>query len=185
MDEDDLPKFEPLNVKCSDSDCESDRHCFLFNKQKMSEDDRGACRTCGKKLVNWERIRRRDPADALNTFDALQYELIRHVFFHAGFDERAMRLSQKYGIDGVKGRIRSRLRSKVGKTPDGWDGRQTPKQGDVIHYAQHATATCCRKCIAYWHNIPADRPLTEAELDYLGSLIGAYIDLRAPEIWPD
>ena len=181
-DEEELPSFEPLNVKCSDSDCETDRHCFLFDKRKMDEDERGACRTCGRKLVDWERIQRRDPRDVQTTFEELQRELIRHVFFHAEFDERARRLAKKYGIDRIKERVRSRLRSKVGKRPDGWDGRQTPKQGDVIHYAQHATATCCRKCIGYWHNIPSDRPLTEEELDYLEALVCAYIDYRAADI---
>lgn len=184
-DEDEIPTFEPLTVKCSDADCESERHCFLFDKRKMKESDRGACRACGKKLVNWERIKRRDPSDVSNTFQELQLELIRHVFFHAAFDDRAKRLAKKYGLQGVKSRVRARLRSKVGKVPNDWDGRQTPKQGDAISYAQHATACCCRKCIEYWHNIPRDRALTESELDYLEALICTYIDHRAGELFQD
>ncbi len=34
------------------------------------------------------------------------------------------------------------------------DGRQTPREGNTIFYAQHATASCCRTCIEYWHGIP-------------------------------
>lgn len=182
-DEDKIPDFAPLKVKCSDSDCDTDRHCFLFNKRKMKEKDRGACRACGKKLVDWNRLKKRDLKDVSNTFEELRYELIRHVFFHAEFDKRAKRLAKKYGQAGVKSRVRARLRSKVGRKPNGWDGRQTPKQGDAIFYAQHATACCCRKCIEYWHNIPYDRDLTEDELSYLEGLVCAYIDSRAGELF--
>lgn len=47
------------------------------------------------------------------------------------------------------------------------DGRQTPMRGHPIFIAQHATATCCRGCLAKWHHIAAGRPLSEAELGYL------------------
>jgi hypothetical protein len=47
------------------------------------------------------------------------------------------------------------------------DGRQTPMRGHPIFVAQHATATCCRKCLARWHRIPAGRPLAPEEIDYV------------------
>lgn len=47
------------------------------------------------------------------------------------------------------------------------DGRQTPMRGHPIFLAQHATAVCCRGCLAKWHFIPAGRPLTEEEIGYL------------------
>ncbi|STK05781.1 putative cytoplasmic protein [Escherichia coli] len=34
------------------------------------------------------------------------------------------------------------------------DGKQTPMRGHPVFIAQHATATCCRGCLAKWHNIP-------------------------------
>ena len=43
------------------------------------------------------------------------------------------------------------------------DGRQTPMRGHPVFIAQHATATCCRSCLAKWHGIPAGRALDEAE----------------------
>ena len=51
------------------------------------------------------------------------------------------------------------------------DGRQTPMRGHPVFKAQHATATCCRRCLAKWHGIPADRPLTEAEIGYVSAMI--------------
>src|SRR6476659_5385464 len=40
------------------------------------------------------------------------------------------------------------------------DGKQTPMRGHPIFIAQHATATCCRGCLAKWHRIPQGPPLT-------------------------
>ena len=33
------------------------------------------------------------------------------------------------------------------------DGKQTPMKGHPVFVAQHATATCCRKCLQKWHKI--------------------------------
>jgi hypothetical protein len=35
--------------------------------------------------------------------------------------------------------------------------------GHPVFVAQHATASCCRSCLAKWHAIPAGRRLTAAE----------------------
>jgi hypothetical protein len=45
------------------------------------------------------------------------------------------------------------------------DGRQTPMKNHPVFVAQHATGTCCRKCLAKWHHIPKGRPLTEKQID--------------------
>ena len=34
------------------------------------------------------------------------------------------------------------------------DGKQTPFRNHPVFVAQHATATCCRGCLAKWHGIP-------------------------------
>lgn len=34
------------------------------------------------------------------------------------------------------------------------DGKQTPMRNHPVFVAQHATATCCRGCLAKWHGIP-------------------------------
>ncbi|HDP4967334.1 TPA: DUF4186 domain-containing protein, partial [Escherichia coli] len=41
------------------------------------------------------------------------------------------------------------------------DGKQTPMRGHPVFIAQHATATCCRCCLAKWHNIPQGVSLSE------------------------
>jgi hypothetical protein len=43
------------------------------------------------------------------------------------------------------------------------DGKQTPFRGHPVFTAQHATATCCRGCLAKWHGIASGRPLAASE----------------------
>ncbi len=56
------------------------------------------------------------------------------------------------------------------------DGKQTPMRGHPAFIAQHATATCCRSCLAKWHAIPAGRELSASERDYVVSVIGRWIE---------
>jgi len=51
------------------------------------------------------------------------------------------------------------------------DGKQTPMRGHPVFFAQHATATCWRGCLAKWHNIPSGVPLTAQQQQYIVSVI--------------
>jgi hypothetical protein len=55
------------------------------------------------------------------------------------------------------------------------DGRQTPMRGHPIFVAQHATATCCRGCLAKWHRIPEGRPLTPEEIVYIIAILERWL----------
>ncbi len=55
------------------------------------------------------------------------------------------------------------------------DGRQTPKAGHPVFIAQHATATCCRKCLFKWHRIPPYRPLADDDKALILSLVLRWI----------
>jgi hypothetical protein len=184
---DQLPAFEPLKVHCTDSQCEADLHCFSPNRRKRDWEKTysGQCQSCGKKLVNWNRVRARDLSDVKGTFEELGREYIRHVFFHATFDEQSKVEARKLGFDGLKVRARPLLEKKIGKAHIFRDGTQTKKEGSALYYAQHATATCCRKCLEYWHGIERGRELTSEELDYCERLVTAYIDARASEIFTE
>ena len=59
-------------------------------------------------------------------------------------------------------------------TPDR-DGKQTPMRGHPVFVAQHATATCCRGCLAKWHNIAKGAELTAAEVDYVVDIIQQWL----------
>lgn len=55
------------------------------------------------------------------------------------------------------------------------DGRQTPMRGHPVFVAQHATATCCRRCLHKWHGIPEGRPLGDRETRYTVAVIMAWL----------
>jgi hypothetical protein len=67
-------------------------------------------------------------------------------------------------------------------TPNLRDGSQTRTKGNIIAYAQHATSTCCRKCVAYWHGIPLDDEVSDDDLTYLADVIMAYVRCRVPDL---
>ena len=47
------------------------------------------------------------------------------------------------------------------------DGRQTPMRNHPVFIAQHATGTCCRKCLEKWYYISKSKPLTKKQIDYI------------------
>ena len=60
------------------------------------------------------------------------------------------------------------------------DGRQTPMRGHPIFIAQHATATCCRDCLAKWHHIARGKALSHEQIDYVLRVIERW--LRGQEV---
>lgn len=175
------PKLEPLDIKCTSNDCAQGLHCFIATKKMLERNEGGKCRACGADLVDWHRVHEKDLADASHTIEMLQNELIRHHFWHVEIDERAINHARRKGKAGMRTAAEQRIRSSVA-VKNSFDGRQTPKEGNALYYAQHATASCCRKCIEEWHGISQDRPLTEAEITYLAELCVLYVDQRLPEL---
>ncbi len=185
-DEDDLP---PLKIRCLGKDCERGYHCYRETKN-MAPDERGACRYCGENLIDWERVHTQDLADAEHTFAALRTEFVRHHFWHHDISRRAVNHARRKGKMEMRTATEKRIRSSVGRARDQLfrDGTQTPMDGDnlnLIHYAQHATASCCRTCIQEWHGIPRDRALTDDEVRYLTDLAMLYIEERLPDLAED
>ena len=56
------------------------------------------------------------------------------------------------------------------------DGKQTPMRGHPVFISQHATATCCRKCLYKWHGIGMNKKLSKEEIDYIVEVIMAFIE---------
>ena len=55
------------------------------------------------------------------------------------------------------------------------DGKQTPWRGHPVFITQHATGTCCRRCLQRWHQIPLGKPLTVSEQQYILSVIEVWL----------
>jgi hypothetical protein len=58
------------------------------------------------------------------------------------------------------------------------DGKQTPMKGHPVFIAQHATATCCRKCLSKWHNIKPVTELTQKQITYIVEVICKWINMK-------
>ena len=144
----------------------------------------GRCVACNVDLVDWDRLDRHDISDATYTTNALKYEMIRHFYWHEAVDETALNHALRKGLIRLREAAEKRLWKSIGPPSRELyrDGTQTPLSGNVIYYAQHATATCCRKCAEEWHGIDRNRPLTTAEVSYMTELIMLYVKDRLPEL---
>ena len=55
------------------------------------------------------------------------------------------------------------------------DGRQTPFRGHPVFVAQHATGTCCRGCLAKWHDIPRGADLTDEQQAHVIAVLDRWL----------
>lgn len=85
--------------------------------------------------------------------------------FNLGPKERAYLESRGEAV--ILAHARDFIRDRLAPAAPVNDGKQTPMRGHPVFIAQHATATCCRGCLAKWHGIPAGRPLSDAEQAYV------------------
>ena len=79
------------------------------------------------------------------------------------------------GFETIKEHAFQFINSRVAPDFPKNDGKQTPMRGHPVFIAQHATATCCRKCIQKWHGIEKGRALTGEEVDYVVALMMGWI----------
>jgi hypothetical protein len=178
-------KRQPLKVRCTQTECEQGLHYFRVKRRSGDENPAGPCQVCGEELGDWDILHSRDPANEADVFRLLQREFVRHHYWHVEIDEKAMSKARRAGRTTMAELVQERLRKSVAADPKNmkrWDGMQTPREGDVIYYAQHATASCCRKCIERWHGIPPKGHLTDEQFEYLGGLVRRYIDVRIPDL---
>ncbi|MGH9155146.1 MAG: DUF4186 family protein [Acidimicrobiales bacterium] len=175
----------PLKISCTSSNCEADLHCFKATRKLVKENKAGACRSCGIELIDWPRLHDRSLDDVAFTFSELRRESIRHHFWHLGFDQKAINHARRKGRRALYEAAQQRIKTSVSRAGMPFDGQQTPRSGNTLYYAQHATASCCRRCIEYWHAIPPDRDLSEEEVQYLTSLVICYLDERLSDLGDD
>ena len=83
---------------------------------------------------------------------------------------------QQKGITVVAKHGREFIHKRLAPAEPKKDGKQTPMKGHPFFIAQHATATCCRGCLAKWHGIPKGKELTFEECEYILRVAIAWID---------
>jgi len=78
---------------------------------------------------------------------------------------------QRRGLEAILAHAEQFVRDRLAEAQPANDGRQTPMRNHPVFIAQHATATCCRGCLAKWHRIPKGRVLTVDEIRYIVSVV--------------
>jgi len=112
----------------------------------------------------------------MRDIDALFATLARSPFrrrFRLGAKEQAY-LEEK-GLATVLGHARTFTDERLAPASPRNDGRQTPMRGHPAFIAQHATATCCRSCLAKWHGIPRGRALGPQEREHVLAVLERWL----------
>jgi hypothetical protein len=92
-------------------------------------------------------------------------------------DAELAQLREK-GLDAVLEHARDFVDTRLAAAEPENDGRQTPWRGHPVFVAQHATATCCRKCMEKWHGIRRGVELTDEERGYIVRVIGRWLEVQ-------
>ena len=110
---------------------------------------------------------------ALDTvFDALAKSAFRRRF---ALGVREGKYLREKGVDAVVRQAHELIGKRLAPQAPLNDGRQTPFRGHPVFIAQHATATCCRSCLAKWHGIAAGRALDDAERQHVVDAIARWL----------
>ncbi len=89
--------------------------------------------------------------------------------------EKELKYINEKGIETIKQHARDFITKRLAPKNPKNDGKQTPMKNHPVFIAQHATATCCRSCLYKWHKIPKNKELNQEEINYIVSVIMAYI----------
>lgn len=107
-----------------------------------------------------------------NDLEQLFSKLAKSMFrsrFKPGKREREY--LQDKGFSVIEKHARDFVKERLAPTLPKNDGKQTPMKNHPVFIAQHATATCCRKCLEKWHGIEMGKELTQQQIDYIVSVI--------------
>jgi hypothetical protein len=177
----DVASLTPLEISCGSTKCEENLHCFSLKRTSIRKFGQvGKCKHCGEDLIDWDRIRKNNIKDAKFIFDSLKKELFRHVIWHMKINQTALKKASEKNDDELRIHVKSILQKRLINPFQ--DGRQTPVNGnEITNYAQHATATCCRKCIEVWHDIPEDATISNEQMDFFTDLALLFIEEKVGE----
>ena len=106
-------------------------------------------------------------------FEALRKSSFRKSF-HLGRKEREYLINKSMPV--IMEHARDFIGQRLAPANPPNDGKQTPFRGHPVFIAQHATATCCRGCLAKWHHIEAGRDLTPGEQTHVARVIERWLD---------
>lgn len=114
--------------------------------------------------------------DLDDAFAALARSPFRRGFALGPKDRRYL---EDKGAASVLAHARDFVAQRLAPAAPRHDGKQTPWRGHPVFVAQHATATCCRGCLAKWHRIEAGRALSADEQAHVVAAIGRWLEFEA------
>jgi predicted Fe-S protein YdhL (DUF1289 family) len=110
-------------------------------------------------------------------FAALRESAFRRRFRLAGTERRYL---EEHGLEVVLVQAEELIARRLAPAAPPNDGRQTPWRGHPVFVAQHATATCCRGCLAKWHDIPRGAALTDEEIAHVIAALERWLHAELP-----
>ena len=119
------------------------------------------------------------------SLDALFHRLQQSAFrrqFKLGLKEqvyvrdKGLPLLMQHAAEIVANRLAAALPAR--------DGKQTPFRGHPVFIAQHATACCCRGCLAEWHGIAQGIALTVDQQAYIVGVLAWWLEQAAANLPP-
>jgi hypothetical protein len=93
--------------------------------------------------------------------------------FHLGTQD--LGYLERKGLPVILAHARDFMEKRLAAAEPTNDGNQTPFRGHPVFVAQHATATCCRGCLAKWHAIPRGRPLEAQEKAHIVAVLERWL----------
>ncbi|MCH7504284.1 DUF4186 domain-containing protein [PVC group bacterium] len=99
-------------------------------------------------------------------------------------DEKDLEYISVRGFDTIKKHAYDFIARRIAPPVIKNDGKQTPMSGHPVFKAQHATATCCRKCLEKWHKIKINRQLNQKEIQYTGDVILEWLEKQCVKNQP-
>lgn len=123
-------------------------------------------------------VRKCLPTPLERLFDALARSKFRSRFKLRG---KLLEYLTGKGLDEVMHHAEKFLEARLFPAQPANDGKQTPMRGHPVFVAQHATATCCRQCLAKWHGIPPGRSLSAEERDRVLLVIRTWLERQVEE----
>jgi hypothetical protein len=110
--------------------------------------------------------------DLDEVFAALDQSQFRRRFRLRGKELDYFRLK---GLETILEHAADFIEKRLASAEPANDGKQTPMGHHPAFIAQHATATCCRSCLAKWHGIPKGRALEASEKQYILSVLERWL----------
>lgn len=108
-----------------------------------------------------------------NILDRLSKSKFRSSFH---LNDKDILYIEDKGIDKIRNHAYDFVTKRLADTSNVTDGKQTPMKGHPVFIAQHATGTCCRRCLEKWHHISKNKNMTDDDIKYIVDIIMSWIE---------